>query len=170
MLRYQDSAFRAAFLVLGDATEAEDAVQDGFIRAYHALGRFRPDAPFRPWLLEIVANSARNRRRSSGRHERAVLRLASSEGASGTSPSPETTALAEEERAALLSAVNELDEQDRQAIACRYFLELSEAESASMLGVARGIVKSRLSRALSRLRERLARQTASDTLVEVNRG
>ena len=45
---------RTAYLACGDAAEAEDAAQEGFLKAYAALGRFRPDAPFRPWILRIV--------------------------------------------------------------------------------------------------------------------
>jgi RNA polymerase sigma-70 factor (ECF subfamily) len=168
--RYQETAFRAAYLFLGEPAEAEDAVQEGFIRAYRALGRFRLGSPFRPWLLEIVANAARNQRRSAGRREHLVLKLAST---AGPDPdlSPESAALAHEQRDVLLGAVNELREEDRMAISCRYFLELSEAETASFLGVARGTVKSRLSRALQRLRDRLSTLSADGTrLAEVNRG
>src|SRR3990172_12156180 len=73
---HQGIAFRTAYLVAGDATDAEDATQEAFVKAYRALGRFRSGAPFRPWLLEIVANEARNRRRSAGRRARLALRLA----------------------------------------------------------------------------------------------
>jgi RNA polymerase sigma-70 factor (ECF subfamily) len=65
-------------------------------------------------------------------------------------------ALSEEQRRELLAAVNTLRDDDRQVIACRYFLDLSEAETADALGCARGTVKSRLSRALGRLRVQLA--------------
>ncbi len=69
-----------------------------------------------------------------------------------TEPSPEVAAVAAETRTTLLQAVNELREEDRLVIAGRYFLDLSEAEMAATLGIARGTVKSRLSRALGRLR------------------
>jgi RNA polymerase sigma factor (sigma-70 family) len=75
-------------------------------------------------------------------------------------PSPEAAALATEQRRLLLAAVGRLGESDRQVIACRFFLELSEAEMAAALGCRRGTVKSRLSRALHRLREVLAEQGA----------
>ena len=61
---YQGIAFRTAYLLAGSAADAEEAAQDGFVKAYRALGRFRIGAPFRPWLLKIVANEARNRRRA----------------------------------------------------------------------------------------------------------
>src|ERR671917_1214623 len=64
---YQGIAFRTAYLLTGNAADAEDAAQDAFVKAYYALGRFRPRAELRPWLLRIVANEARNRRRSAGR-------------------------------------------------------------------------------------------------------
>src|SRR5438045_9582325 len=68
---YQELAFRVAYQVTGDAADAEDAAQEAFVNAYYALGRFRPGAPFRPWLLRIVANEARNRRMAA--HRRTVL-------------------------------------------------------------------------------------------------
>ena len=64
--RYQELAFRTAYLITGDASQAEDAAQTGFIKAYRALGRFRVGEPFRPWLLTIVANEARNQRGAAG--------------------------------------------------------------------------------------------------------
>ncbi len=156
---YQQVAFRVAYLIAGDAADAEEIAQDAFLKAYAALARFRPDAPFRPWLLQIVANEARNRRRSAGRRAHLALRAVEDQrmAASGdAAPSPETAALAEEQRQTLLEAVNGLRDEDRQTITFRYFLELSEAEMANALGCARGTVKSRLSRALGRLREHLA--------------
>src|SRR5579859_5935590 len=65
--RYQALAFRVAFVLLGDAAEAEDAAQEAFLKAWQALPRFRAGAPLRPWLLRIVANEARNRRSAAAR-------------------------------------------------------------------------------------------------------
>ncbi|HZB85634.1 MAG TPA: RNA polymerase sigma factor [Gaiellaceae bacterium] len=152
---HQTIAFRTAYLITGSAADAEDAVQDGFVKAFYALGRFRPDAPFRPWVLRIVANEARNRRRSAGRRERLALRAAEDPLSGGAVPSPEAALLESEERAELLAAVEGLREEDRLVIACRYFLELSEEETAAALDWRRGTVKSRLARALERLRARM---------------
>src|SRR5207244_4031238 len=74
-----------------------------------------------------------------------------------SAPSPEVAALAAEQRVALLAAVGQLREEERLTIAYRYFLDLSEPELAEILGCARGTVKSRLSRALGRLRTLIAR-------------
>ncbi|MGH2673822.1 MAG: RNA polymerase sigma factor [Actinomycetota bacterium] len=152
--RYQGIAHRTAYLITGQAAEAEDAAQAGFVKAYRALGRFDPTLPFRPWLLRIVANEARNLRRSAAR--RAALELAAAREPDEAAPSPEAEAAAGERREALLAAVNELGRADREVIAMRYFLELTEAEMAEVLGVAAGTVKSRLSRALGRLRNVMA--------------
>jgi RNA polymerase sigma factor (sigma-70 family) len=153
--RYADLAFRTAYLVTGSAADAEDAAQDAFIAAHRALPRFRADAPWRPWLLRIVANAARNRRRAAGRRAEAGLRLADTLRTADAAPSPEGEAEAAEDRAALLQAVNALEAADREVVACRYFLQLSVAETAAVLGCAEGTVKSRLSRALERLRRSL---------------
>jgi RNA polymerase sigma-70 factor (ECF subfamily) len=153
--RYQDVAVRTAHIVSPDG-DAEDAVQDAFVKAYAALSRFRPEAPFRPWLLRIVANEARNRRRSAGRRAGLALRASEDRRPDDAAPSPESAVLAGETRAALVVAVNALRDEDREIIGARYFLELSEAESAEALGIPRGTVKSRLSRALARLRDQLA--------------
>jgi RNA polymerase sigma-70 factor (ECF subfamily) len=153
---HQGIAFRTAYLLAGNAADAEEAAQDGFVKAYHALGRFRAGSPFRPWLLQIVANEARNRRRSSGRRAALALRAAAEESSGGAAPSPEGALLAGEDRERLLAAVNELREEERLVIACRFFLELSEEETAAALDVRLGTVKSRTSRALEQLREAYA--------------
>ena len=152
---YQDVAVRTAYLACGDAAEAEDAVQEALIKAHRALGRFRAGAPFRPWLLQIVANEARNRRRSAGRRVGLALRVAEDRPSDAAAPSPEAAVLAGETRAALLGAMDRLSEDDRLVLAYRYFLDLSEAETATALGIPRGTVKSRASRAIARLRGRL---------------
>jgi RNA polymerase sigma-70 factor, ECF subfamily len=149
---YQGIAFRTAYLITGSAADAEDAAQDGFVKAYYALGRFRRGAPFKPWLLQIVANEARNRRRSTGRREGLALRVAAEEPSGGAAPSPEAALLDAERRETLLARVNDLPEDQRLCVALRYFLDLSEDETASVLGVPEGTVKSRTSRALERLR------------------
>jgi RNA polymerase sigma-70 factor (ECF subfamily) len=163
--RYTGIAHRTAFLVSGETAEAEDATQAAFIKAYYALGRFRAGAPFRPWLLRIVANEARNLRRSAGRRAGLQLRLAEDRPRDDAAPSPEAAVLASEPRRALVEALGKLRETDRLVIGYRYFLDLSEAETARVLGCAPGTVKSRLSRALDRLRAALVE---ADAVTEVH--
>jgi RNA polymerase sigma factor (sigma-70 family) len=141
-----ETAFRVAYLITRNAADAEDATQDALIKAWRAFGRFRPDAPMRPWLLRIVANEARNRRRSAGRRERLELRASSGEAA----PSPEEDAV---DRERLLGALEQLTDAHRLVLGCSFVLDLSEEETAAALDVPRGTVKSRTSRALEKLRE-----------------
>jgi RNA polymerase sigma factor (sigma-70 family) len=149
--KYQDLAMRTAYVVAG-GSEARDAVQEAFVKAYYALGRFRAGASFRPWLLRIVANEAINRRRTARRQVNLALRAADSRPHGDAAPSPEGAALERERREELVQAMSKLKPGDRLVIAYRYWFDLSEEEMARALGVPRGTVKSRLSRALARLR------------------
>ncbi len=157
MRAHQGIAFRTAYVIARDATDAEEAVQDGFVKAYGALARFRRGAPFRPWLLQIVANEARNRRRSAGRRANLALRAAVEARPGDAVPSPEAALLGQERRAELVDAVNGLRDDERDVIACRFFLGLTEEETAKTLDVKLGTVKSRTARALERLREEVER-------------
>ena len=148
---HQEIAFRVAYVITRNAADAEDAAQEALLKSWRALGRFRAGEPLRPWLLRIVANEARNRRRSAGRREQLVLRAAASPGEAA--PSPEGAVLDAAERERLLAALEQLPEPGRDVLAYRYLLDLSEDETAAALDVARGTVKSRSARALERLRE-----------------
>ena len=152
---HEEVAFRTAYVITRSAADAEEAAQDGFVKGHRALGRFRRGAALKPWLLRIVANEARNRRRSAGRRERLVLRAIEEVRPGDAVPSPEAALLAREDQQQLLAALEQLPDDHRDAIACRYLLELSEEETAAALGIRRGTVKSRLARALARLRETL---------------
>ncbi len=147
--RHQEPVFRLAYLILGDAADAEDTAQDAFIRAYQALERFDEARPLRPWLLSIVANLARNRRRGLGRYWAALQR------AFRENPEPFHSPLERAEAAdarRLREAVAQLRPDGRDIVYMRYFLALSEAETAEALGIPVGTAKSRLSRALAQLR------------------
>ena len=163
--RYQGIAFRVAWLIVRNRGDAEDAVQDGFVKAYYAMHRFRAGAPIRPWILRIAANEARNRGRSSRRREALVARAAMA-GPGDAAPSPEAVALHSAETEALVAALERLPERDRLVVTYRYLFELSEAETAQALDVRPGTVKSRLSRALVRLRAELASTDVVSTMGE----
>ena len=147
--RYQVPIFRLAYLILGDAAEAEDAAQETFLRAYGALGRFDDARPLRPWLLSIAANLARNRRRSLGRYWAAMQRAFLAEPRRHHAP-PERTPASDARR--LREAVGRLRPDARDVVYLRYFLGLSEAETAAALDIPPGTAKSRHSRALAQLR------------------
>jgi RNA polymerase sigma-70 factor, ECF subfamily len=150
---HQELAFRTAFLITHSAHDAEEAVQEAFIKAHRSLRRFRAGEPFRPWILRIVTNEAYTVMRSRTRHRTLAERARE-----GLAPHPESRSVphamtvAGDERQALVRALSALSERDRQVVICRYVLDLSEAETAAVIGCRRGTVKSRLSRALDRMR------------------
>ena len=150
MQAHQEAAYRLAYLLLGDAAQAEDVAQEAFVRAYLALERFDPARPFRPWLLSIAANLARNQLRAFGRYLAAIRRLVQDE--SRPVESVEGRAAQSWEAQTLWQAVRQLDFADQQVIYYRYFLDLPVEETAQALDIAEGTVKSRLHRAMNRLR------------------
>jgi len=150
-------ALRAA-AALGAGPDAEDVVQQAFVKAYCALGRFRDGAAFRPWLLSIVANETRNTVRAAARRTTLAGREAALVGAEPVIPEsadPAVATLETERRAALLAALEQLSEEHRLVVTYRYLLEMDERETAEALGWPRGTVKSRLNRALRRLQRLL---------------
>ncbi|MER7363886.1 RNA polymerase sigma factor [Nonomuraea wenchangensis] len=156
--RYSALAHRTAYL-LGAGDEAEDVVQEAFVKAFRHLPGFRRESPFRPWLLRIVANETHNLTRSRGRRAELALRLGAA--ADERAPDdPEGSAVATDRRARLLAAVRTLPERERQAVVCRYFLQLTEAETAQVLDCPVGTVKSSTHRGLARLREEVGNELA----------
>lgn len=153
--QYQQLAYRVAYQVTRDAADAEDAAQEAFVNAYYALGRFRPGAPFKPWLCRIVANEARNRRMAAHRRTTLTERAQRAQASGEAAPSPEAAAEADEFRATLVETLGRLRDDDRLILSYRLFFDFSEAEMAEALKVPKGTVKSRLSRALTRLRAAL---------------
>jgi RNA polymerase sigma factor (sigma-70 family) len=143
-------ALRAA-AALGAGADAEDVVQQAFVKAYCALGRFRDGAAFKPWLLSIVANETRNTVRTAVRQRTLAGREAAfveAEPLIPESADPAVATLETERRTALLAALEQLSEDHRLVVTYRYLLEMDESETAQALGWPRGTVKSRLNRAL----------------------
>jgi len=139
-------------MVTGTAADAEDATQDALVKAYQQIHRYDSGRPFRPWLLRIVGNEARNRRRSEGRRMHYEMRAAAQRDAIAEPLHPETAGDRADLDSKLLAAVNRLPDKERLIVGLRYFLELSEKETAVAAGIPRGTVKSRLARGLGRLR------------------
>lgn len=152
---HQGSSLRVATVVLGTAEGADDVVQQAWERAWRGLGGFHPDRAFRPWLLHVVANTARNDRRSRGRRAHLVVRAGQVLGPDPEAASPEDVVVTDLQRRQVVTALNRLRAPDRLVIALRYFEQLSEREMAEVLGRPPGTVKSRLARALARLRVEL---------------
>ncbi len=148
--RYQEVAFRAAYLILHDAAAAEDAAQEAFIRAFRQMASFRQGEPFRPWLLRIVTNLALNEVRARRRRTGLLGRIGVF--ADRSADPPDAAVAANDEASALLRAIGELSPEDRVILHLRYYLELPEREIAAAIGKPDGTVKSRLHRAGRRLR------------------
>ena len=165
--RHAPAAVRTATF-LGAGADAEDVVQEAFVKAYRALDRYREGSAFRPWLLRIVANETRNLHRAAGRRaarearawEQVAPLLAggrSSTGGPGGNGRDDTVEALErgERRAELVAALGRLATPYREVVTCRYLLELDEDETAAVLNRPRGTVKSRLHRALRALEKDL---------------
>lgn len=152
--RHTVAAHRTAVL-LGAGDDADDVVQESFVKAFDRLGRFRGEAGFRTWLLVIVGNETRNLHRSRRRRDGLVLRAAARPDPVPDSPDPADSVLAGERRHRLVEQLRRLADRDREVLVCRFLLDLSEAETADALNVPKGTVKSRTARALAKLREHL---------------
>ena len=148
MRAHQEPVFRLAYLLLGDPDEAEDIAQETFLRAYKSLRRFDTERPLRPWLLRIASNLSHNRHRSIGRYLATLTRFAQRD-QEKISP---TTIQPDDNSQLLWQAVKKLTMPFQEVIYLRYFLDMPENEMADTLGVPTGTVKSRLHRALSKLR------------------
>lgn len=148
------AVFRLAYLLLGDPDDAQDVTQEVFIRAFRALDRFDASRPLRPWLLRITANLAHNQRRSIGRYLGALQRLVWSDPELiRPTPGPrDQSGPGPEDAHTLWQAVRRMNRADQEIVYLRYFLDMSEAETARVVDLPLGTVKSRTHRALKKLR------------------
>ena len=146
--RHQRGVLRVATVVSGSVEGAEDIAQETFIRAHRGLAKFRQDARLEPWLYQIAANTARNQRRTRGRQARLALKV-------GSLPMPVVASYEPDDRILIIDGLNRLRVEDRLVIALRYFEDLSEADIAIALHCRPGTVKSRLARAVDRLRSEI---------------
>lgn len=153
--RHQYSALRVAAVISGSTEEAKDIVQDAFVNVHRKLDSYRGTGSVRSWLLRVVANHAKNHVRSRIRRIRredrhADLQLRDEDGT-------EQAAIRNMENIAVAVALGRLQPDDREVLGCRFVAELSEAETADVLDVPLGTVKSRTSRALAKLQRELER-------------
>jgi RNA polymerase sigma-70 factor (ECF subfamily) len=147
--RHWRRAHRAAFLVVGDPTAAEDIAQEAFLAAIRALDRFDRSRPFGPWLHRITVNRAIDFARARS------LRAESTWSDAGDHAAAPPVLELDEISSELLGALRELSPDHRAVVVLRYVLEYTPGEIASMLELPRGTVNSRLRRALDTLRPAL---------------
>ena len=151
--RHQRAALRVAAVITGSTEEANDIVQDAMVKAYRGLDGYRGTSAVRSWMLRVVANEAKNHVRGRVRRIRRDDRVAGRE--IRIAAGADLTAIERLEHEELAAAISRLGTNDRAVLGCRFVADLSEAETAVVLGVAVGTVKSRTSRALDRLRREL---------------
>lgn len=163
--KYQRPVFSVCYRMLGTPTEAEDAAQEAFIRAYHSLNRFDPERSFATWLLSIASNYSIDQLR---KRKVTILSMDSDEHAwlapPDPGPSPEKAALDKEKSALVESLLVNLPETDRAAVILQYWHDYSCAEIAEALDLSSSAVKSRLFRA----RKLMAEKWQELRLVSVN--
>ena len=146
---YERLAFRVAVAITGRDADAEEAMQNGLVKAYRSLERFRAGPPFQPWLVRIVVNEAHNVVRDRRRHDRLGERAAARREAAGAGA--DEAVIAREEVDTVLAALGRLSEPDRLVLALRYFAELPDAEAAKLADASTEAYRVRLVRARRRL-------------------
>jgi RNA polymerase sigma factor (sigma-70 family) len=153
-------AYRVAAAITGGSADAEEAMQNAFVKAYRSLHRFRSGAPFRPWLLKIVVREAHNVLRAERRHARLGARAA--EQHRPEVAGPDEALIAREEVETVLGALARLPRSDRVALALRYFAELPDKDAATLLGTTAQAYRVRLVRARRRLQDLLEERRHDD--------
>jgi len=159
-----DRAYRLAGLILGDALEAEDAVQDALLRAWRSVGAVRDLEGFQAWFDRILVNGCRDRLR----RRRTIRFIPLDPSVDPAMPSDPFRAIAE--RDALLGGLAALDPDERVVIVLHYWADLSLEQIAARIGAPLGTVKSRLHRARNRLRTELERQAVPTAVAPVTGG
>lgn len=153
---HQQTVYRLALSILDDPAEAEEAAQDALVAAIKALDSYRGDSAFTTWLYAITLNVCRSRLRKHRSRDRLMDTLRSIFRVAGeAAPHPEEAAIRNEADAALVRAINSLDEKHRLPVVLRYYNDLSVAEIAQLLDISEGTVHSRLFTARERLRAML---------------
>ena len=148
--QHKDVLYGTALLMTGNRAVAEEAVQEAFLSAWRGIGGFRRGKPLKPWLTRILVNGVLSQKRN---RSIPTIPIADSGGNGDLSVSDHTEVI--ESRAVVRQALAKLAPDQQQVVVLRYFSELTVPEIAGAVGVKEGTVKSRLHRALGRLREHL---------------
>ena len=156
--RYQHRMYRVAFASLGDPDDALDVVQDAFIAAHRALKSFDTNRAMRPWLVRIALNRCRDRLRHR-RVRRLLLAFSATsetiDSIADDQPGQDRTASDRQELAHVMRAISDLPIAIREPLILRTIEGLSQADTATTLGISEKAVETRLSRARERLRAQL---------------
>jgi len=153
---YQDAVYNLCYRLLSERTEAEDAAQEAFLRAYLNLQRYDPSRSFKTWLLTIASNHCIDRLRRRRMKWLSIedetlpsLSLSSDE------PEPEDASIMREQSEAIQAILGELNPEYRAAVVLRYWYDYSYSEIADILDTTESAIKSRLFRARQLLGDKL---------------
>lgn len=160
--RYQTRAVRVAFLITQDEQQAEDVVQDTFLRLYHKIGQFDLRRPFEPYLMRSVANAALNSTRGNQQQVSLDGDLEPVEQWLARAASVESEVEYHQLKQKIMTALAALNPQQRAAVVQRYYLDMSEKEMAAALETPPGTIKWLLSTARARLRDLLASERSAE--------
>jgi len=168
---YRDDVYRFSYLVVRDATLAQDVVQEAFLKVFKSVGKFQFRSSFKSWLYRVVVNEAitilRRRKLKEDLHPTPGAVTDASDSHSRRWQ-PEEFALESEERDLLHWAVGQLDPIHRSVVVLKYFHDFSDPEIAAVVGCPPGTVKSRLHRARELLRHAITKQMGRPDLVALS--
>lgn len=162
--RHQRRAGRIAYHYMRDAAEADEAVQDAFVRAYSHLSTFREELPFEVWFTRILINGCLDRIKARKRRERWIVPMPESasgqtafaERVPGRGPSPEDQLLARERRQKLAAVLARLPERQRSVFMLSHYEGCTSREVSALTGLNESTVRVHLFRAIRKLRNLLA--------------
>jgi RNA polymerase sigma-70 factor (ECF subfamily) len=163
---YQNAVYNLCYRMLGERTEAEDAAQETFLRAYMNLQRYDPARSFKTWLLSIASNHCIDRLR-----RRRLIWLSLDEPLppnimlSSDEPEPEEATIKDQRSQAIQMLLNELSTEYRAAVVLRYWYDYSYTEIADILDTTESAIKSRLFRARQALADKLGTQSHASNLI-----
>lgn len=175
--RHQRRAGRIAFHYVRDAAEADEAVQDAFVKAYSHLSSFREELPFEVWFTRILINGCLDRIKARTRREKWIAPMPEGPGGErdfaertpGRGPSPEDQLLARERRQALAKALVRLPERQRSVFMLSHYEGCTSREVSALTGLNESTVRVHLFRAIRKLRTLLGTDTTSGSAVEKRR-
>ena len=165
--RHQRRAGRIAFHYLRDAAEADEAVQDAFVKAFSHLSTFREELPFEVWFTRILINGCLDRIKARTRRERWVTSMPDGPGGErdfaermpGRGPTPEDVLLSRERRKQLADAIAKLPNRQRAVLMLSHYEGCTSREVSAMTGLNESTVRVHLFRAVRKLRSLLGEGT-----------
>ncbi|GGK41437.1 RNA polymerase sigma factor SigM [Pilimelia terevasa] len=168
--RHRDRLWAAAIRTLRDRDEAEDALQDALLSAHRAAPRFRGDSAVTTWLHRIVVNACLDRIRRRKAHPTVALGDGSHDDDAPSAPEPVAPAPDHDTRLVIWQALGQLPPEQRAALVMVDVHGYAVAETATMLGIAEGTVKSRCARGRARLAVILGHLRQESTPIDGNPG